>query len=91
MVCAEAILCGRPVITSAVCPALVYIKDAALEVPPNDIDGYRQAITTLSASRDLYEQKRAACERLQGQFYETDNSWAAKLRKVLKNYVAAPV
>jgi glycogen synthase len=91
MVCAEAILCGRPVITSAVCPALVYIKDAALEVPPNDIDGYRQAITTLSASRDLYEQKRAACERLQGQFYETNNSWAAKLRKVLKNYVAAPV
>ena len=44
MVCAEAILAGRPVITSAVCPALAYIREAAIEVQPDNIDEYYQAI-----------------------------------------------
>ena len=44
MVCAEAILAGRPVITSAVCPALAYIREAAIEVQPDNIDQYYQAI-----------------------------------------------
>ena len=72
MVCAEAVLAGRPVITSAVCPALSYIKDAAIEVPPNDIDAYCSAITRLATDRELYEEKRQACGHLQAQFYELE-------------------
>jgi glycosyltransferase involved in cell wall biosynthesis len=83
MVCAEAILAGRPVVTSAVCPALAYIRDAAIEVPPNDVERYREAIIRLAEDRTLYEQKCRACEPLQGQFYDENNSYGAKLRIVL--------
>jgi glycogen synthase len=87
MVCAEAILSGRPVVTSAVCPALTYIRDAAIEVPPNDIGRYREALVALATDRNLYEQKRAACKALQDQFYNASNSWGAKLRVVLGKYI----
>jgi glycogen(starch) synthase len=87
MVCAEAILYGRPVITSAVCPALAYIRDAAIEVPPNDVEKYREAVIRLATNPNLFEAKRDACKALQMQFYDPNNSWGAKLQVVLKKYV----
>jgi glycogen synthase len=90
MVCAEAILSGRPVITSAVCPALAYIADAAIEVKPNDVDGYREALVKLATNRDIYEQKRASCSSLQQQFYDTSNSWYTKLYGLLRKHIAIP-
>jgi glycogen synthase len=88
MVCAEAVLSGRPVITSAVCPALAYIKDAAIEVQPNDVKGYRDALVQLATYRKLYEEKRDACYTLQEQFYDERNSWGAKLDILLKKYIS---
>jgi glycosyltransferase involved in cell wall biosynthesis len=82
-VVAESILSGRPVITSAVCPALSYVYSAVLEVPPNDIEAYVKAILQLYYDQNLYEQKRLACLKLQEQFYNINNSWAAALNKSL--------
>jgi glycosyltransferase involved in cell wall biosynthesis len=82
MVCAESILAGRPVVTSAVCPALEYIKDAAIEVPPDDVMAYCRALLDLSNDRDLYERKLTACKPLQAQFYDIHNGWGAKLREI---------
>jgi len=87
MVCAEAILAGRPVITSAVCPALAYVREAAVEVQPNNVDQYRQAIVQLADDRNFYNQKQAACAALQGQFYDRKNSWSEKLKAVLNRYI----
>jgi glycogen synthase len=87
MVCAEAVLCGRPVITSAVCPALTYIRDAAIEVPPNDVRAYREAVVKLATDRHLYEEKRLACKLLEGQFCNANNSWGAKLRILLQRHI----
>jgi glycogen(starch) synthase len=84
MVCSEAILAGRPVVTSEVCPALAYIRNAALEVRPNDIDGYRKAVIALASDSALYHEKQAACTPLQGQFYEEKNSYGAKLTAILQ-------
>jgi glycogen synthase len=84
MVCAEAILAGRPVVTSAVCPALSYIKEAAIEVRPNDVEGYRMALLALARDRALYQKKQAACKPLQAQFYDQGNSYGAKLRILLE-------
>jgi len=83
MVCSEAILAGRPVVTSAVCPALHYIRDAAIEVQPDDVDGYCDAVVKLSRDRSIYEQKQSACVPLQAQFYDENNSYGAKLKIVL--------
>ena len=83
MICAESILADRPVITSSVCPALRNIREAAIEVPPNDVEAYVQAILDLCHDHELYERKRLACKALQKQFYDENNSWGAKLRLLL--------
>ena len=84
-VCAEAILAGRPVITSAVCPALSLVRDAAIEVPPDDTRAYCEAILRLYADSWLYEEKQRACFSLQDQFYNEGSSWGARLKDILRN------
>jgi len=83
MVCAEAILAGRPLITSAVCPALAYVREAAIEVPPGDVDGYYDAVLALASERKLYQRKRQACASLREQFYDQRNGWGAKLTAII--------
>jgi glycosyltransferase involved in cell wall biosynthesis len=79
----EGILAGRPVITSAVCPALSYVRDAVVEVPPDDITAYGDAILKLCDDQNLYEQKRRHCLELQEQFYDPTRSWGEALKSVL--------
>ncbi|WP_017317733.1 glycosyltransferase family 4 protein [Mastigocladopsis repens] len=79
----ESILSGRPVVTSAVCPALSYVQDAVVEVPPNDVKAYGDALLELYSDRQLYEQKRQACLIAQEQFYDTTKSWGATLKSIL--------
>ncbi|MCT7949700.1 glycosyltransferase family 4 protein [Ancylothrix sp. C2] len=84
-VVAEAILAGRPVITSAVCPALSYVGSGVVEVPPNDTQAYGDAILKLSDDREFYEQKRRNCLALQEQFYDVSKGWAAALSSVIQS------
>jgi glycogen synthase len=79
----EGILAGRPVITSAVCPALSYVRDAVVEVPPDDIAAYSDAILKLCDDKQLYDEKRKNCLKLQEQFYNPDRSWGEALKSVL--------
>jgi glycogen(starch) synthase len=79
----EAVLAGRPVITSPVCPALWYVKDAAVEVPVDDVKAYGDAILLLRNDRALYEAKLDACVKLQGPFYEVAQGWGAALNEAL--------
>jgi glycosyltransferase involved in cell wall biosynthesis len=84
-VVAEGVLSGRPVITSNVCPALDYVRDAVVEVPPDDVKGYHDAILKLCDDLAFYEQKTAACYAAQGQFYDPAKSWAATLKNVMRS------
>ena len=84
MTCSEAILSGRPLITSAVCPALEYVKEAAIEVRPDDVQGYQMAIIALASDRELYDRKRAACDPLSTQFFDPLNSWLHAMRLAVK-------
>ncbi len=79
----ESILSGRPVVTSAVCPALSYVRDAVVEVPPNDVQAYGDALLALYSDRQLYEQKRQACVIAQEQFYDNTKSWGSALKSIL--------
>jgi len=84
-VVAEAILAGRPVITSAVCPALDYVSNAIIEVPPDDVSGYLEAILKLASDKDYYREKQAMCLTLQSQFYDQSRSWQAALEHIIRN------
>jgi glycosyltransferase involved in cell wall biosynthesis len=82
-VVAEGVLAGRPVITSSVCPALALVRGAVVEVPPDDVAGYQEAIRQLRDDPALYQAKRAACLAAQEQFYHPPGGWAATLKAVL--------
>jgi len=79
----ESILSGRPVVTSSVCPALSYVQDAVVEVPPNDAIAYGDAILKLYREHEFYEQKRLACKIVQKQFYDPSKGWGFALKSIL--------
>ena len=83
-VVSESVLAGRPVITSAVCPAIHYVGDAAYEVPVDDAQAYGNAILALLNQPELYRRKAAACAPASGQFYDLSRGWGDALRRGLK-------
>jgi glycosyltransferase involved in cell wall biosynthesis len=90
MTCAEAILAGRPLVTSKVSPALEYLSEATVEAAPDDANDYVRAIVELSNDPDLYERKRRACSELQGQFFDSANSWYSVMKLALERNVLSP-
>ena len=84
MVVVEALLAGRPVITSRVCPALEYVKDAAVEVPPDDPNAYYDAILRLKFDRQLNERLKAARASAMARFLDPSQSYGAAVRHVLQ-------
>ena len=80
----ESILSGRPVVTSSVCPALSYVREAVVEAPADDIKAYGDALLKLHGGDKLfYDQKKQACSMLQEQFYDGKKSWGASLKSIL--------
>ena len=83
MVVVEGLLAGRPVVTSQVCPAIEYVRDAVYEVPPDDPRAYANAVAELMDNRNRYEElarnSRACARRF------TDREWGyqSALRHVL--------
>lgn len=83
-VVAEAVLAGRPVVTSAVCPALRTVEDAAVVVPPDEPGPYAEAIRRLHDDAELYRSKQAACGRLSRQFLDPTRSWGSRFEEALR-------
>ncbi len=81
----EGVLAGRPVVTSATCPALSYVREAVIEVPPEDLQGYGDALLKLWGDRNFYQRKQQACLTLQERFYDPSRSWAATLKTILRS------
>jgi glycogen synthase len=54
MVVIEALLAGRPVISSSVCPALDYVAGGVKAVPPDAVRAYADAIAELARDRAAY-------------------------------------
>lgn len=79
----EAILSGRPVIASSVCPALAYVGQAAIAVPPGRLGDYESAIIRLFQDRDAYERICMATVDVREQFFNARRSFAAALHRVL--------
>ncbi len=79
----EGVLSNRPVITSTVCPALSYVRDAVVEVPPDDTKSYGDALLKLCDDQEFYEEKRRNCLALQEQFYDISRSWGVALKSTI--------
>jgi glycosyltransferase involved in cell wall biosynthesis len=86
----EAILASRPVISSEVCPAIRYVREAAVQVEPNDVQAYGDGILRLVDDPEFYEEKRRACAPMQERFYDPGHGWAAALRRILTGATSKP-
>ena len=69
--------------TSSVCPALSYVREAVVEAPADDIKAYGDAVLKLHGDKLFYDQKKQACSMLQEQFYDGKKSWGASLKSIL--------
>ena len=86
---AEGVIAGRPVVTSRVCPALEVVRDACVEVEPDDPLAYADAIWALATDPELARRKRNAAVELRGQFFDPANSYGAKLEQALESVLPA--
>lgn len=84
-VVAEGVLAGKPVVTSSICPALEYVRDAVVEVPPDDVRAYGDAILRLREDSAFYESKCRGCASAQDQFYDASRGWAAALAAAISD------
>jgi glycosyltransferase involved in cell wall biosynthesis len=86
-VVAEGILAGRPVIASSVCPAVKYLAEAVITVPPDDAHTLAREIRKLADDPAHYERCRSHCANVQSQFFDPARSWGAALEAALKTTV----
>ncbi len=80
----EAVLAGRPVITSRVCPSLEYVRPCSIEVDVDDVDGYVSAILGLARDRERYSNLQAATTAVIKPFLDESNSFGAAVAHALR-------
>jgi glycogen(starch) synthase len=83
MVCAEAVLSGRPLIAPPVTNAMDVLDGAILLTETDNPRSYAEKIGLLLEDPHRYKQLRAACPKLQAQFYDPDNSLTEAIAKVI--------
>jgi glycosyltransferase involved in cell wall biosynthesis len=88
---AEAVLCGRPVLTSRLSNALDVLEGAVIEARPDDPDSYIEGLERLMNDGAYYRQCCEACPALQAQFYDRDRGFTAALGRALRLPDAEPV
>jgi glycosyltransferase involved in cell wall biosynthesis len=84
MVSAEAVLAGRPVLSSRVSNALDVLDEAIIEARTEDIEDYVAKIEQLLDHRDSYEKCAAACSTVSRQFIDRSRGKTAALGKLLE-------
>lgn len=82
-VTAEAVLNLRPVITSAACPALADVADAAIEVRVDDLADYVDAIRKLASDPKLFAEKMAAAYQVRQIYFDEGHSYRAVIEPPL--------
>jgi glycogen synthase len=83
LVCAEAVICQRPIVTSRLSNALPVLGRAIAEARPEDAQSFVDAIELLALDRTEYERRRSACEHLAAQFFDPAQSYPAAIDRLL--------
>jgi len=86
MVAAEAILTGRPVLSSRLANAHDVLDGALIEAQPDDVASYVDCLRRLMTDRDYYEKCRQACSAVQQQFYDRQQGLAAAVGRAIQSF-----
>jgi glycogen synthase len=84
MTAAEAVLAGRPLITSPVVPALEVLRPACVEAVTDDVGSYVAGILRLLDDAALHARLCAACPKAAAPFTDRSLGIAAVLERVLE-------
>ena len=88
----EAVLAKRPVVTSAVCPAIDLVMSAVVEAKPDEVESYTVALKLLMDDREVFEQKILAASHLGVEFFDVNKGWTAKaFEMIAEEYSSAPL
>jgi len=90
LVCAEAALSGRPVITSRLSNALPVVGPMIVEAEPEAIADYVAAITRLATDPALWGRLHDATQACRAQFLDRSKSYAAAIDAVLTHLSGEP-
>ena len=85
LVSAEAVLAGRPVVSSSVNPAVDVLGDAFVAARPDDVDSYLTAIRRLAEDGADYARRVAACRAVQQPFFDSENGLRAALTRAISS------
>ncbi|MGY6276089.1 glycosyltransferase family 4 protein [Methylomonas sp. MgM2] len=85
MVCSEAILLGRPVITTRLSNALDVLGDAIAQAQPDEVDSFVENIRRLKSDLGFYNQLCQACGTLREQFLDGSQGLTAVLERVYQS------
>jgi glycosyltransferase involved in cell wall biosynthesis len=88
LVCAEAVLSGRPVVTSRLSNALAILGDAIAVAQPDDVSSYAEAIRGIAEDPARYERLRAACPAVAAQFLDRGRSYTAAVDQLITTLCA---
>jgi glycogen synthase len=80
----EAAIAGRPIITSAVCPALEFVRECSIEVPVDDVGAYVKALLSLADDRARYAALQSRCARAVEPFFDESRSFGAAIRHIVQ-------
>lgn len=83
LVCAEAVICGRPIVTSRVSNAMPVLGSAIVEAVPEVPESFVRAIELLALDRNEYEERRSSCSQLAAQFFDVSKSYPAAIDRLL--------
>ncbi len=83
LVCAEAVLSGRPVVTSRLSNALASLGEAIAVAQPDDVSSYVEAVRSIAEDPDRYERLRAACPGAAAQFLDRGRSYTAAVDQLI--------
>ena len=88
MVCAEAVIAGRPVLTSALSNALEALQGAVVEAREDDPQDYADKIEALFDDPAAYAELVRNAERVSTQFTDPARGLAAALEQCLVRAVS---
>jgi glycogen synthase len=83
LVCAEAVLSGRPIVTSRLSNALPLLGEAIAEAEPEDVESYARVVRRLAEDDAYYQRLRAACAAVSRQFLERERSYPAAVDRLI--------
>jgi glycosyltransferase involved in cell wall biosynthesis len=85
-VASEAILTGRPVLTSRLSNVIDVFEEAIVEAQPDNLESYVDGLRRLLTDRTLYEKCCQACPSLRQQFYDRSCGWGAAMERAVRSF-----